>query len=85
MISPHDKASLKTMLERMLIKSQKEHKEQIIGFVMGILEFFPQETKCQDCRSFDAGRCKKWNDVIPQEFTKDGCEHWKFDPNSPPF
>lgn len=85
MISPHDKVSLRAMLERILAKSTKQDKERIIGFVMGILEFFPQETKCQDCRSFDMGKCKKWNDTIPPEFQKDGCEHWLFNESSPPF
>lgn len=85
MISPHDKVSLHAMLERMLNKSEKEDRKRLMGFIMEIIEFFPQETKCQDCIFLDGKRCKKWNDDVPQEFMAQGCEHFKFDPESPPF
>lgn len=87
MISPHDKISLGVTLERILAKSEKKHREQIIGFVLGILEFFPQETKCADCVSFSAGLCKLCipPEKIPADILPVGCPEWKFDKSSIPF
>jgi hypothetical protein len=87
MISPHDKVSLRAMLERILAKSEKKHREQIIGFVMGVLEFFSQETKCSDCVNFSAGLCKLCipPEKIPTDILPVGCQQWKFDKDSIPF
>jgi len=35
------------------------------------------EPRCIECDHFDSGFCKKWQDTIPVEAWKDGCDHWE--------
>lgn len=38
----------------------------------------PTETPCIACRQYRDGWCEKWQDDIPENMLKLGCEEWFF-------
>jgi hypothetical protein len=43
----------------------------------------PTTTPCRNCEHLSAGYCNNWKSVIPSDVLQNGCEAWKFDPQSP--
>ena len=43
-----------------------------------LMEVQPIEQSCVDCLHFNAGKCRKCNELIPADVLPNGCQEWEF-------
>lgn len=56
-----------------------------IDLIRKKVETFEVATPCRACLWNDAGYCKRWKSIVPEEVRTNGCPDYEFDANSVPF
>jgi hypothetical protein len=62
MLNPRDKASIMEAIQKL----------------WHFVEMADTSKECFDCISFKNGQCEYWQQKIPEDALKDGCEKWEF-------